>query len=205
MTCTVVMPSTVRRDPPVCNFRTLPGTAGLVCYAAGFRTSTGKFEDTLGGSPSMHRFVSARGPRSVVVFFVTGLLSLPASGRADTAATQPSPTTVPSTKNALAVPVESQPFDASNDMLGDPAGARTRLFNRGVQLDSNLILDYTKNTTGGLTTVASRIASASTSGLPSTPKNSSICTAAPSRPFINCSMGRTPAGPWWATTRTWST
>jgi porin len=68
----------------------------------------------------------------------------------------PSPTTAPSapptTKNALAVPVEEQGFDPAQYAFDDLFGVRHRLFNHGIAFEPNLIVDYSKVLMGGLNT-----------------------------------------------------
>lgn len=76
------------------------------------------------------------------------------SARADTAAF---PTTAPSsapptTQNALALPTEAEGFDPAQYAFDGLFGARRRLYDRGIQFEPNLILDYSKDLMGGLNT-----------------------------------------------------
>jgi carbohydrate-selective porin OprB len=78
----------------------------------------------------------------------TSVLARPVS--ANTAPLLPSTAPAPTTQTALAVPIEEQGFDPAQYAFSDLFGLRRRLFDHGVGLAPNLIVDYTKLLMGGL-------------------------------------------------------
>jgi len=98
-----------------------------------------------------------RSPGTRILLLIAVLLCLASVPGASGQAAYQSPTTAPSTpppttKAALAVPEDEQPFDAAQYAFGDLFGARRRLSSHGVAFEPNLILDYSKVLMGGLNT-----------------------------------------------------
>ena len=89
------------------------------------------------------------------VYILSLVLGL-ASARKASASPTTAPTTqasgVPTTRNALAVPVDEQTFDASQYLLGDPGGGRKQLADHGITIEPLLIVDYSKNFMRGINT-----------------------------------------------------
>jgi porin len=67
-----------------------------------------------------------------------------------------SPTTAPSapptTHNALAIPAEQQPLDASQYLLGNPANLRGEMAAHGITIEPYLIIDDSRDFLGGINT-----------------------------------------------------
>jgi porin len=58
----------------------------------------------------------------------------------------------PSTQNSLAIPIEQQPFDAAQYLLGNPGDIRGQMANHGFTIEPYLIVDNSKVFLGGINT-----------------------------------------------------
>lgn len=86
----------------------------------------------------------------ILIFWHIGMAGAQAL-EAPSLTTAPS-TAPPTTKNALAIPPEAEGFDPAQYAFDGLSGVRQRLFDRGIQFEPNLILDYSKVLMGGLNT-----------------------------------------------------
>jgi hypothetical protein len=76
-----------------------------------------------------------------IAFAAVSCLSATAFSQSPTAAPASGP---PSTQNALAIPIEQQPFDSAQYLFGNPANIRGDLASHGIMIEPYLFFDNSK-------------------------------------------------------------